>query len=181
MIKKLEIIFVVLFLHGVLLRFISLEWSNELLIVSALMLFVIYVFFGFSIFTNVSPKSIFSGGFKGVPGWQIGVSIWSGIVMCAAVAGLLFRMLLLTGADEMLILAVIGVSATTILVSAVMLLKKQYLDPFYARFFKRMIPALVLTLIFVGISSSDLYKIYTKDNPEEAERIRQKWKEEKPK
>ncbi|MBL3658253.1 hypothetical protein [Fulvivirga sediminis] len=174
MIKKLEIIFVVLFLHGILLRFISLEWSNELIIVSGIMLFVIYLLFGFSIFTNVSPKSIFKGGFKGTPVWQIVISIWSGLVMVVSMSGLLFRVLLLTGADEMLILAVMSVSVTTIFVALMMLFKKQYLDPFYTRFFKRMIPALIFSLIFVGISSADLYYIYTKDNPEEAERIKQK-------
>lgn len=76
------------------------------------LLSLLYFAFGFLIFTRVGLRSAFKGGLSGNSGATILAGIVTGLAASAMIIGMLFKIMILHGADEMLD---IGLFATTIL------------------------------------------------------------------
>lgn len=86
------------------------------------LLALVYFAFGFILFSKVRLRSAFKGGFKGMPAATVVIGVVTGIALSTLSIGILFKLLLMPGADEMLLVGSIE-SAVMIAVNIVYFLK----------------------------------------------------------
>ena len=89
-----------------------LPGGEQMVMIVMTLLSFLYFGFGFLVFTRVGLRSAFKGGLSGISGVAILVSIVTGIAASIMSIGLLFKIMIMPGADQML---TIGLSATTVL------------------------------------------------------------------
>jgi hypothetical protein len=89
-----------------------LPGGEHMVMIVMSLLSLLYFGFGFLIFSQVGLRSSFKGGLQGISAATILASIVTGIAASIVIIGMLFKIMILPGADEMLI---IGSFATTFL------------------------------------------------------------------
>lgn len=101
--KILEKILWLLFVVGCTLRFFQIPGGSMLLMLTSLLLAVVYMLLGFALINGVKLKTVFkAGGFKGITTMQILIAVFAGISFGFLVLGASYRLLMYSGAMELL-------------------------------------------------------------------------------
>lgn len=110
--KKTEV--TLLFLSAVsgIWLYALLPGGEHMVMIVLTLLSLLYFAFGFLIFSNVGLRSALKSGLQGISAATTITNILTGLVASTLVIGVLFKIMILPGADQMLL---IGVTATAVL------------------------------------------------------------------
>jgi hypothetical protein len=97
-----EIILLCLAVIGIGWSFSLVPGGEALLFIVINLLAVLYFGFGFMFFSNVGFRSAFKGGLKNVPGTTFVIAIFTGLAVSTLTIGILFGILMMPGADNIL-------------------------------------------------------------------------------
>jgi hypothetical protein len=168
--KILERGSIILSVIGFLMKIMRVSGGNELLMIGMTLLAIIYFYFGFALLNNVALKGIFKkSSYSNANSLRIVGAIGVGILLSIVVIGLLFKLLILTGAIEMLTIGVVGLVVTLFAAWIIFIIKKKQLDAFYMGTFVRGGIAVMKGIILYLTPASSLIRFYHRDDPAYAE------------
>lgn len=153
--RKLEIVLVVIGSLGVVLRFRLFTGSSEIIALDLMVLSLLYTCFSFTILNNIPLReAIKKSSYEGNSTRRIVMSVAIGFALSAVIIGVSFKMLLLPGAHEMLI---IGLFPLAFFVAIIILRHGLFHQAFKSYYF-RMFPMIVVGLVFYLIPKATLKK-----------------------
>lgn len=121
-----ERILIVAIFIAVILKFSLISGGNVLMLWSVTILSSIYYPFGFLFFNQIRLRNIFKkASYKGVTTQKIVFALIAGLGLSIICIGSLFKLLNLTGADQMLFIGVIITSVVFVISLIVILTKKE--------------------------------------------------------
>ena len=168
--KILERGSILLAVIGLMMKIWRLNGGNELLMIGLTLLAMIYFYLGFALLNNVPLKAIFKkSSYSDTGSLRITGAIGVGILLSIIAIGLLFKLMILTGAIEMLTIGVVGLAVTLFAAWIIFIIKKKQLDAFYIGTFVRGGIAVILGIILYLTPASSLIRFYHRDDPVYAE------------
>src|SRR5271169_521226 len=105
--KILERGSIILSVIGFLMKIMRISGGNELLMIGMTLLAFIYFYLGFALLNNVAVKDIFKKSSYPNSLRVVG-AMGVGIFLSIVAIGILFKLLILTGATEMITIGVVG-------------------------------------------------------------------------
>ena len=118
--KLTEKILAIAIVIGLVLKFLFVPGGEDLTLIAFLILACIYYPLGFLFFNQIRLRNIFKKkAYENVTVGKIVMAIIVGINLSIVCVGILFKLLILPGADEMLIIGVAGVLFVSILVAII--------------------------------------------------------------
>lgn len=164
--KKIEIILLVLILVSVILIFWAVPGANEIFAMASTVLSMMYFYLGFLILNDIRLRGIFKkASYSHVKRANIVFAILTGIVLGQLIVGILFKMLFLPGAYEMLSIAL--TFGGVVLLAAFAVTRVNDYD--FKNIFIRLVPAVLIAFILFNIQSSALIRVIYRYHPEYAE------------
>jgi hypothetical protein len=125
--RTLEKIIAIGILLSLILKFSLISGADMIFMCTMLILACIYYPFGFLFFNQIKLRHIFKKvSYKNVTTLKIIVAVITGLGLSAIVVGALFKLLHLSGADQMLLLGLI-MTAVTLVISLILLFNQN--DP----------------------------------------------------
>jgi hypothetical protein len=100
--RIVEIILIILFGLSLLWFYAFVVGADEILMIVLTLLSLLYFGFGFLLFSNVGLRAMFKGGFAGVSAATFLMAAATGLALSIVTIGILFKLLLMPGANEML-------------------------------------------------------------------------------
>ncbi len=118
--KKSELLFGLLALLALALRFFALNGGAQLMIIALTALAILYFYFGFALLNHIPFRKIFrKESYRSVSGMRIVGAIAAGTALSQVVIGILFKLLHWPGANDMLLIGLMSLA----LVSAVAIIR----------------------------------------------------------
>lgn len=109
--KKSELVFGLLALVALVLRFFALNGGAQLLIIALTALAVLYFYFGFALLNHIPLRKLFrKESYRSVSTMRIFGAIAAGTALSMVVVGILFKLLRWPGAHEMLLIGLMGLA-----------------------------------------------------------------------
>jgi hypothetical protein len=168
--KILERGSIILSVIGFLLKILRLSGGNELLMIGMTLFVLVYWTLGFALFNNIQLRAIFKkSSYAGISSGRIVGAIGVGGFLSVTTIGLLFKLLILTGAREMITIGVTGLVITLFAAGVVFLLKKKNMDSFYRQIFVKGGIAIILGITLYLTPARSLIRFYYRDDPAYAE------------
>lgn len=168
--KKLERILLIVFFVAIPLKVFNVPLAQILLIMSAAALAMFYYVAGYFIFNDVSLRRVL----KEKKGKDVSVPLLFGSIMAGwdfsiIILGILFKVMLFPGADNML---VTGIIFLTLLQIGSIFIRKRNPETF-ARFFNRVIIFFGAGLLASFITYNQVIDFQYSDEPEYSEALKQ--------
>lgn len=161
--KKLEKIFGILFVVGVLMKLFLFPGAELILIMSLLLLSLLYYPLGFLFFNEIPLKKVFKKeAYRGLNAWRIIGSIGVGIGLSTIIIGILFKLQYWPNADDNLQTGLIFIGVI-IMIAVIRFIKNR--DVFYKRIFFRIAIIGGFGLILFFVSNSSLHKFQYRNYP----------------
>ena len=113
--RILEIVILVFCLGAVIALFTLIPGGALISMLSLTILGMFYFLFGILVFSGVGLRKAFKGGLKEVSSTVILAGIVGGITLSTVTIGILFKILVLPGADQMLAIGTVGCLAVLLL------------------------------------------------------------------
>jgi hypothetical protein len=154
---KFEKTVLVLFIIGLLFRFLNWEGSSFILVISLFTLSICYFPLGFIFLKDRKTKT------NNIPS-----SILTGFVFSIATAGVLFKLVYWPGAIFLLVVGLPASLLTLIITRAKQNRSSENLKQYYSLLFKRSVIFTVMAFLLLLIPTSALIKIHFRKDPEMA-------------
>jgi len=165
--KKIELVFGLLAVIGIILMFLHIPGSalSSVFILTILSLF--YFIFSFALFNEIRLRDVFKPeAYKDTNLLKITGAIILGISISLVIFGIQFKLLFWQGANEQLILGLLP-TGLILIVAAIFYFRDK--TEYYNRIFKRIAIYGGLGLLLYLTPTSTLVEIYYRDNPDFAE------------
>lgn len=160
--KKTEKILVTITLLGVVLRFLLIPGASELITVGATVLAILYGYFSFALLNDIRLRQIFKKTSYTNLSWKrILISVLIGFSISTIVFGILFKLLILPGAYELLIIGLVGTGFLIVIIFLVPKMKNES----YRKIYIRCVPIVVLGLTLYLVSTEFLIRTLYRENP----------------
>jgi hypothetical protein len=162
----LERTFVSIALTGFLMKVLLIPGGSEVLLIGCTLAAMFYWLLAFGALNQIPLGALFKKeSYANIGAARMLGVICMGLALCVLIIGILFRLLLLQGATEM-----ITVGGTTLLVIlsvalAVMILKKKTSDPFYQGVFLRGGLILLIGVVVMFVPARNWVSLYHRDDP----------------
>lgn len=168
--KLLERICILLFVVGFAMKTMLLRGGNELVMIGLTLLSMVYFYLGFALFNGIGLKSIFKqSSYTGTGTGRILGAIAVGGFLSITTIGLLFKLLILTGAREMLAIGVTGLAIALFAAGFLFIFQRKSMNSFYKKIFVKGGIAIILGVTLYLTPSSALIRFYYRDDPAYAE------------
>jgi glucan phosphoethanolaminetransferase (alkaline phosphatase superfamily) len=168
--KLIERACLTLSLLGILLKLLLIRSGNPVLIISASLLSFVYFYFGFALLNGIGFRAMFKkASYANISTGRILGAIGVGFFLSIILIGLLFKLMIWNGAQEMITIGATGLFMVLLAACVVMVIKRKSLDSFYKGIFVRGGVALLLAVIVFLTPGRSLIRIYHRDNPAFAE------------
>ena len=155
---------------GLVMKIEGLDGGSLLLLLGLAFLSMVYFYLGFALFNGIPLKTIFNKSlYAGITSARIAGAIAVGGLISIITVGALFKLLLLTGAREMLAIGVTGLALTLFAAGFLFVFKRKKMSSFYRRIFVKGGIAIVVGVTLYLISTSTLIRFYYRDDPAYAE------------
>jgi hypothetical protein len=163
MMKKLELIFVLLSLVSILLNLFLIPMANLFMLLSLSFLSLFYMYFSFAFFNGVQLRNIFKKvAYSDVSALRIVGAIGTGVALSQTIIGLIFKfnewpgafVMMSVGLSGLLVVAIVGFIQFT----------KNKID-YYRNIFKRIALFGGLTLILVVLPSNLMFEFKYRNYP----------------
>lgn len=107
--KLIERVFFIIFLLGSFMVYVELSGGALFISISLTILACIYFYLGAALFNGVRLRKIFSKkAWSEVKGWMIASAVFCGVWLSILIVGIMFKALILEGANLMLNIGLIG-------------------------------------------------------------------------
>jgi hypothetical protein len=134
--KKSELLFGLLALLALALRFFALNGGAQLMIIALTALAILYFYFGFALLNRIPFRRVLrKESYRSLSGMRIVGAIAAGIALSQVVVGILFKLLRWPGAYEMLL---IGLMSLTLVFAVAVIRYTQSKAAFYPSVLFRM-------------------------------------------
>jgi hypothetical protein len=165
--EKTEKTLIALIVIGQPLRIFDMVGGSLISITAALLLAVLYIFFGFALFNGIRFLDIFRKGSLGIGKRQIGLSVLLGFALAFSIIGIVFKLQIFTEANSIL-WAGIG-----LLVISQLLLKFRE-SRLYERVFPRAIGIGLIAIVLLITPATWLVDAFYFRDPDFAEIIKER-------
>lgn len=164
MMKKFELIFVILGLVSILLNLFLIPFANLFMLLSLSILSFFYLYFSFAFFNGIQLRNIFKKeAYKETNALRIIGAIGTGIVLSQTIIGLIFKFNEWPGAFVMMSVGLSGLTVVTI-VGLIQFLKNKI--DYYRLIFKRIALFGGLTLLLLLLPSSLIFEYKYRNYPD---------------
>lgn len=164
MMKKFELIFVILGLVSILLNLFLIPFANLFMLLSLSILSFFYLYFSFAFFNGIQLRNIFKKeAYKETNALRIIGAIGTGIVLSQTIIGLIFKFNEWPGAFVMMSVGLSGLTVVTI-VGLIQFLKNKI--DYYRLIFKRIALFGGLTLLLLLLPSSLIFEFKYRNYPD---------------
>ncbi len=170
--KLIECVSIGLVIVGFLMKLIPIRYAGEVLFIGALTSLLFYWCLGFAALNNIELRAIFKkSSYANVSGGRIVGAIGIGFCLACVAQGLTFKLLILTGATEVLTIGVTSLAMLLFAALVVMIFKRRMPDDFYRGVFIRGGLALLLGITAYMTPSTTLANIYYRNDPEYRDKL----------
>ncbi len=164
--KIVERMAITLSIIGFLLKVSIITGANEILMIGLTCLGLVYLILSFALFNKIPVMGIFKRSSYSSTGFgRLYGAIGIGITLWITVTAILFKILNLTGANEMLI---IGNTYLALVLFAALLIffaKNNRMDSYYKNIFTKGIFVLTIGVALYFLPPYTLVKLFHRDNP----------------
>ena len=109
--KKSELLFGLMALLALALRFFALNGGPQLMIIALSGLALLYFYLGFALLNHIPFRKLFrKESYRAISGMRIFGAVAAGTALSQVVIGILFKLLRWPGAHEMLLIGLVGLS-----------------------------------------------------------------------
>lgn len=110
--KIIEILLVVVIILAIIMKILFMPGGDEIIMIAMTTLSMLYFLGGVLLFNHVGIRAMFKGGLGKLKAYSIVTGLGAGVAMSIILTGILFKLLELTGGDELLIIGsfAVGVS-----------------------------------------------------------------------
>ena len=162
--KKVEKVFVLLVLIGIVLRLMLVPRSAALMFLSSVALCLFYFYLGFALFNDIRLRSIFKkSSYDATNTMHILAGIASGFALSAACVGIMFKFLSWPGSFFQLLLAIFA--CTIIFVISLIKMKGSNI-PFYKRILTRIVSFGSVCVLLLTIPQNTFFEIMWRNHPD---------------
>jgi hypothetical protein len=134
----------------------------ETVMITLTLLSMFYFLFGLLFFSDVGLRQLFKGKLKEVTAVMMVIGVLTGIALSIVLIGILFKLLYLPGADEML---KIGIPFAIVMLAVAVIYSRPPRRPLSKTIFSRLIIFLVLGIAVLVISPLTLVKLQYRNHP----------------
>lgn len=164
--KKLEVILASISIIAFLLIFMTFPGATELFTIGLSVLSIIYFYLSFALLNNIRLRKIFKKkSYEEVSKTEIVLAILTGVALSVFSVGIMFKMIFLPGADEMLSIGLFFTSVVVIM--ALTMTKIKQLD--FRKLYYRLVPFFILGLILFYTTRDELIRSIYRDHPNYAD------------
>jgi glucan phosphoethanolaminetransferase (alkaline phosphatase superfamily) len=157
-------------LAAFLLRVMLFKAVIPFMIIGLSLLSMIYFYFGFALFNGIGFRGVFKkASFANVSTSRIIGAVGFGLALSIISIGILFKLLIWNGANEMLIIGASVLFCILVIAGVTFLMKKKPVDVFYKGIFMRGIAALILACVLFFVPGRALIQLYYRNDPEVGE------------
>jgi hypothetical protein len=168
--RILEIVLLCLVVVALIMFFTLMPGGASVLMIVLSLLSLIYFGFGFILFSKVGFRAALKQGLKNTPTATIVIGVVTGVVLSQLAIGILFKLLLMPGANEMLMVGNVG-SAVMLVVNVFYWLR--YRSASSKLCISRLVMFLIPAVFLFTTSQLTLVKWQYKDHPGYVEAFRQ--------
>ncbi len=164
MMKKIELVFVILSLVSIVLNLLLIPFGNLFLLVTFSFLALFYMNFSFAFFNGIQLRNIFKKeAYKDTNALRIIGAIGTGIALSQTIIGLIFKFNEWPGAFVMMSVGLSGLTVVTI-VGLIQFLKNKI--DYYRLIFKRIALFGGLTFLLLLLPSSLIFEFKYRNYPD---------------
>ena len=164
--KRIEIALASIATLALVFIFWPFPGSKEIFAFTITILSIIYFYLGFILLNNIRLRAIFKKTSYGqTTRTNIILAIISGVVVSQLLVGILFKLLFLPGAHEML---TIGLIFSGLVIISILVIKK-FNNYDFKGIFARLIPAFIIAFVLYNFTSSSLIRFIYRNYPDYAE------------
>jgi hypothetical protein len=153
-------------LIGLLMKVMIRTGANEMLMIGLTLLALLYLTFGFALFNNISFRSILQrSSYEHVSLGRILGAVGLGICLWINVTAILFKLLNLTGANEMLIIGIEVLTPVLVVALIIFMTKKnRHIDFYFKNVFIKGIAVLTIVVALFLLPRFTLVKLFHRDD-----------------